>query len=296
MSDNTRGVCMFAYNNEQIDYIKLAILAASHVKLNLGLPVCLITDEGTWEWANESQKTSLLKTCFDKVVITNDERVENIRGHFDSPWTEFRAQFTNNNKHKIYEYSPYEQTLLIDTDYIIKNDFLLHVFDTDFPVAMFDRAISLRNDKPHPRETWLYDAGVTMWWSTVVYFDRSEKSKLFFDTWAHVADNYDYYQFLYNFPGKLFRTDYCVSAATHILNGMMPGNTVYNFADHPMIYMSQKDDLLEIKNNNDWIFLANDTRENWKDILVKHGNLDIHMMNKRALDRHYDVILESIYE
>lgn len=296
MTDYKRGVCMFAYNNEQIDYVRMATIAASFVKLNLELPVCLITDEGSWAWAEQSQDAHLLKACFDDIVITNDERVENLRGHFDSPWTEFRAQFTNNNKHKVWEYSPYEQTLLIDTDYIIKNDFLNHVFETECPVAMYDRAISIRNDNPHPREVWLYDAGVRMWWSTVVYFDRSETSKLFFESWAHVADNYDYYQFLYNFPGKLFRTDYCVSVATHILNGMMPGNTVYNFGDQPMIYMSQKDDIVEIKNNNDWIFLAHDVREPWKNILVKHNNLDIHVMNKRALDRHTVTLLESIYE
>ena len=50
-----------------------------------------------------------------------------------------------------------------------------------------------------------------MWWSTVVYFDRSE-SKMFFDTWAHIANNYDFINNRITF-NKLFRTDYCVSIA-----------------------------------------------------------------------------------
>ena len=50
---------------------------------------------------------------------------------------------------------------------------------------MFDNALTLRNNLPAERERMLYDAGIKMWWSTVIYFDRSEFSKMFFDTWAH---------------------------------------------------------------------------------------------------------------
>ena len=49
-----KGVCFFAYNNEQIDYINLAVLAAKFAKKHLGLPVCVITDEGTYSWFEQS--------------------------------------------------------------------------------------------------------------------------------------------------------------------------------------------------------------------------------------------------
>ena len=218
------------------------------------------------------------------MVITKDTFRKNVRKHWDSPWTEFAAQFSNSNKHKIWEYSPFEKTLLLDIDYIVKTDRLLQAFEYN-GVAMFDRALSIRNDIPYPNERRLYDIGVKMWWSTVVYFDRSEFSKLFFDTWAHVADNYDFYQYLYNFPGSLFRTDYCVSIAAHILHGMEDVAIIHNFEDQPMYYMSQQDDIYSINNEQEWIFLATDTKEKWKHILVNHKNLDIHVMNKRALGR-----------
>jgi hypothetical protein len=85
----------------------------------------------------------------------------------------------------------------LDLDYIVKTDYLLTAFDNFTGVAMFDNALSIQNHLPAPNERRLYDAGVKMWWSTVVYFDRTDFSKLFFDTWAHVADNYEYYQYLY---------------------------------------------------------------------------------------------------
>jgi len=281
----TEGICFFAYNNSQIDYISLANLAASYTKKYLDKPVCLLTDEGGWEWAQESISKKRLYKSFDDVVITTDAMKPNQREHHDSPYTKFKAQFNNSNKHKVFEYSPYDKTLLLDIDYIVKTDFLKNVFESKQHISMFNQAINLRNDKPHQNEQFLFAGGIPMWWSTVVYFDKSPQSKLFFDLWAHVADNYDFYQFLYNFPGKLFRTDYCVSIAVHILNGMNSGDYVDNFSNSVMQNLSQKDDIVEIKDMDDWIVLANDKAEHWKDLIVRHNNYDVHVMNKRALGR-----------
>jgi hypothetical protein len=289
-----KGVCFFAYNNDQLDYVKMATAAARYVKKNLKLPVCLITDEGSEGWLEQSQPKKLIKEVFDYIVITDDEMKSNARRHFDSPWTEFAAQFNNSNKHKIYEYSPFEKTLLLDIDYIVKTDVLLKYFDSDKPVCMFDRATTLRNELPAIQERLLYDAGIKMWWSTVVYFDRSDFSKMFFDSWAHVAENYEFYQYLYNFPSKLFRTDYCVSIAVHILAGMQNEQLLIgNFDNTKLVNMSQKDDIIEAKNDNEWIMLSHDQREQWKNILVNTRNQDIHVMNKRAFERVLPKIMES---
>lgn len=290
-----KGVCFFAYNNDQLDYVKMALVAGMYVKKNLKLPVCLITDEGSESWLEQSQSKKHIKKVFDYIVVTNDEMKKNRRRHFDSPWTEFSAQFNNSNKHKIYQYSPFEQTLLLDIDYIVKTDVLLKYFDSDKPVCMFDRATTVRNELPALEERFLYDAGIKMWWSTVVYFDRSDFSELFFNTWSHVAENYEFYQYLYNFPSKLFRTDYCVSIAIHILAGMQNEQLLIgNFDNTELVNMSQKDDIIEVKNENEWVMLVHDQREVWKNILVKVNNQDIHVMNKRALDRALPEIIEAL--
>lgn len=287
-----KGVCFFAYNNSEIDYIELAVLAAGYVKKYLDLPVCLITDSGGRNWLYESKPID--KKYIDYVVETDDELANNVRRHYDSPWTEFAAQFSNGNKHKIFEYSPFEKTLLLDIDYIVKTDFLKNAFIGNDSVSMFDNALTARNDLPAMSERRLYDAGIKMWWSTVVYFDRSDFSKLFFDTWAHVADNYEFYKYLYNFPGKLFRTDYCVSIAAHILNGMEDSNAIGNFNNVPMSYMSQKDDIIDVNNHKDWILLSHDPKEPWKNIPVNHSHLDLHAMNKRALGRMVPKLMDML--
>ena len=171
---------------------------------------------------------------------------------------------------------------------------LLKYFDSDIPVSMFDNALTVRNELPAIPERFLYDAGVKMWWSTVVYFDRSEYSKMFFDTWAHVAANYEFYQYLYNFPSRLFRTDYCVSIAVHILAGMQDNQThLGNFDGTSLVNLSQKDDIIEAQTTNEWVVIAHDQTEEWKNILVKVDKQYIHVMNKRALDRMLPGLLEK---
>jgi hypothetical protein len=285
MADKT-GVCLFAYNNEQIDYVQLAHIAAAYVKKNMkNSETCLITDAGTKAWLDQSIDKEYHDFCFDYVVVETIEHEKNPRRHFDSPWTEFNSQFSNKNKDNVFNLTPFDKTLLIDTDYIIQNNFYDYIFDTDIPFAMHQTAKYLEHQPPYMNEQTLSEAGIHHWWSTVVYFDKSEESKIFFDIWAHVKENWSYYALLYQFPAGLFRTDFCVSIAAHILNGFNNENFVHDFLNQPLFNMDQKDDIIEIKNLNDWIFLVHDRKEQWKNILSRLENTNLHVMNKRALNR-----------
>ena len=54
LSNGNNGIVFFAYNNEQIDYIKLAVLAASAVKKHMkNNQTCLITDNDSTPHFNE---------------------------------------------------------------------------------------------------------------------------------------------------------------------------------------------------------------------------------------------------
>jgi hypothetical protein len=197
------------------------------------------------------------------------------------------SEFKNSNKHQVAEYTPYDKTLLIDVDYIIQNNDLDYVFDTDTEVALFHNAESLHGLPPADTERWLNLAGIPMKWSTVIYFDKhQELSKLFFETWAHIAANYDFYKFLYGFSSNMYRTDFCVSIASHILNGMGEGELIADFPSN-LINMNQRDDIAKINAIDDWVFLINDRAENWKDTTTRIKSENIHVMNKRSLDRFY---------
>jgi len=290
----TRGVAFFAYNTSQIDYVKLAILAARYSKRHMpSLPTCLITDSGSWDWCQRSYKKEV-ELAFDEITLAEPAQQNNKRVHHDSPYHKFVSDFKNGNKHRVFEYTPFDQTLLLDIDYIIQNKDFEYVFETDNAVTLFHKAEYLTRNSPAQAQRYLNDQGIPMLWSTVVYFDRrNPTAKMFFDLWAHIGENYDFYKFIYGLPGKLYRTDFCVSIATHIMNGMGPGSVIDEFPGR-MINMSQHDDIVKINDVDDWIYMVNNREEQWKDTLTRIAGENVHVMNKRSLDRHWDDLMEKL--
>ena len=293
-----KGVLLIAYNNGKIDYEKLAIVAASNVKRHMkNNHVTLLTDLNTYNALQIELSMDQLADTFDHIIVEDIEHERNTRMHRDSPWTEFSTQFNNKNKHSIFQKSPYEQTLMIDVDYIVGNDSLDVIFDTDYELAMYKDAVSVRNYKPRIWEQKLHPDGIDMWWSTVVYWrNDSEVAKLFFGIWQHVKENYQYYKWLYKFPGVLFRTDYAASIAVHILNGHDTGNIVSQLPGKAMRFSEQIDDIVEFKSLSDYVLLCPDPKELWKNICSRVSNENIHLMNKMAILRHYPTLKELIYE
>lgn len=291
----TTGIVFFAYNTTEIDYVKLSTIAARYAKRYMpGHEICLITDAGTWEWSKTSSHWQYAEQAFDEIVLVDPDIRVNQRTHYDSPYHKFTSEFKNGNKHKVFQYTPYDKTLLLDIDYIVQNDSLAYVFDTDNAVTLFQSAESLIGEPPALPQQHLHDYGIPMLWSTAIYFDKTQSlTKLFFETWEHISKNYDFYKFHYGFPGKMYRTDYCVSIATHMLNGMGHGDLIDKFPTS-MINMSQHDDIVSINTVDEWGYLVNDRQENWKDTLTLIQKENVHVMNKRALDRNFDDIMAAL--
>ena len=287
------GVCMFAYNNEQLDYGKFAYTCAKFIKRNMkNNSVALITNTGTFDWMVQSQGEKAVAEAFDHIIYEEPEEdgKRNMRVHHDSPWTEFNAPFSNMNKHHVFDVTPFERTLLIDTDMVLMNNFYDYIFDTDVEVGLHRFAQYIGGEIPYMNEVTLNPSGINHWWSTVVYFDQSNLSKMFFDMWNHVRENYEYYSLLYQFSPHLFRTDFCVSIACHLMNGLNNENFVHDFLGQPLLNMDQKDDIVKFNNLDDIVFLKHNRQEPWKNVLIKHSKDNIHLMNKRAFDRQVEFL------
>ena len=289
------GLCAFAYNNDQINYVELAYVCALHAKAHLkNNKFCLITDDGSLSYMKQLYSPKKLEKVLDVIMITDDPLEEmgdekNIRQHFDSPWTEFKAPFINNNKHEVFTITPFKKTILIDLDYLAMSNMLDTFFELDTPIGMFVNARNIRGNNPLWKEIWLHNAGIKMKWSTVIAFDKSEEAKTFFDMWEYVKENYNYFKFLYGFPKGLYRTDYCVSIASHIMSDSKESNW-YNFNER-MYFSDQKDEIYDF-NDGIYSIMANDQKENWKDIPVAWKNVDLHMMNKRSISRIAPKVIE----
>lgn len=292
------GILLIAYNNTKIEYTKLAAIAARSAKIHMrNNHVTLMTDEPSYTQLCRTLSAEQIALAFDHIIVEDIEHERNSRSHRDSPWSEFTSQFSNKNKHSIYQKSPYRRTLMIDVDYLIGNDSLDLIFETDSDLAMYRDAISVRNYKPRIWEQKLHPDGIDMWWSTVVYWNAdSEAAKLFFGIWEHVKENYDYYKWLYKFPGKLFRTDYAASIAVHLLNGQVKSSFTDQLPGKVMRFSEQIDDVVKFDALNNYVMLCPDPKEPWKNICSRIRNENVHIMNKMAILRHEEELFRLAYE
>ena len=309
-STSSKGAIFLAYNHKIINYVKLACLSASSVRKYLNLSCSLITDPGSLRYFERHYPISIIEKIFKNVIIdekTDEDykeeyfyskykigNIDNIRKYYDTPYSTFTSQFKNLTKHNIYNLTPYDQTILFDVDYLVNNDILNLAFNIDAPVQLYKNAQSLKNVIPaNISDKRLNEAGIPLYWSTVIYFDKSPMSKMFFDMWKHVKENYDYYQSVYKFPGGLYRTDFAVSISMHLLKGFNDciDDVFAELPASPMKYMAYKDDIASVDKNG-IVFLANNYEEEWNNILTYSEGENLHLMNKRAIDRHYDKLME----
>ena len=54
------------------------------------------------------------------------------------------------------------------------------------------------------------------------------------------------------------------------------------------LHMDQKDDIARLNALDDFVFYKHNRVEQWKNYLVREVNSNVHLMNKRAFDRHID--------
>ena len=108
----SKGVLLFAFNNGKVDYYSMAIATAKRANKFLNLPVTVVTDSATDLTKYDYE--------FDNVVVVEADRT-NLNA-LNEVWI-------NKGRYQAYTLSPYDETLLLDTDYLINSDTLLKPFD-----------------------------------------------------------------------------------------------------------------------------------------------------------------------
>lgn len=287
----SKGVIYFAFNNREIDYWFLASLSSLTVKDNLGVPVCLVTTKGTHDYAVNKFGTEYTNKCFDEVITLDDEIdfIQNNKVYRDGRWKNKSLPYYNSMQTKCYEYTPFDETILLDADYLVFSDNLNNCWGSqlDFMVNYYSYDFG---DEVGYKKTQLNDRGMNTLWSTCVYFRKSDYMDCFFDLVSYIKNHWKHYYSLYGIKTKLYRNDYVFTIAHHILNGyidvsdknQMPVNGIHVLNGINDVYaMSQKNELitfLEIPN------------EKGNYILGNISGIDVHIQNKWSIGRISDSI------
>ena len=275
----SKGYLLIAHNNGANDYIKQAVFCAERIKKFCNnSSVSLITDSK--KYLHENFDT----TIFDHIIDSKQQKFDsNYRLMFDGALSSKSVQWNNAGRDTAFSLSPYEETILLDTDYIFSNNILDKCFGSVNDVMMYKKSKYLGSHLVEEFER-CSDYSMEFYWATVIYFKKNNKAKVLFDLVSHIRENWSYYNSLYQISSRNFRNDFAFSIAIHMLNGMNRGSFVSELPCK-MFYIKDQDYLEKIQ-EDEMIFLLGKKDHLGEYTLTSTQGLNVHVLNKKSLERH----------
>jgi hypothetical protein len=270
------GVLVFAYNNSAIDYVKQAAFAAKRVKEYLGLPTSLITD--AVEYAEQFN-------VFDQVIFKKSTTIT-AKTYNNGTMHSQKLAFKNDTRPCAYDLTPYEKTLLIDSDFIVGDNTLLNAFESDNEFMIYKDAYDIAGFRDYKEFDKISETGVDFYWATCVYFTKTDTPRIFFNLLQHIQTYWTHYRQIYRLETPVYRNDHVFSIAIHIINGFMPGDFAKKLPGR-LYYITDQDSVVAIKDNTYKLLLAKDQYLGQYTLAKYSGSL--HIMNKFSLMEHIDV-------
>jgi len=199
----SQGVLIFAFNNEETDYLSMAEWSAHNVRRHLNLPTSVVTNV---EYAG---------TAFDHVIRADAE--SGGTRYFE----DYDSTVTWHNAGRVdaYTLTPYDQTIVLDADYVVASTSLKKLLNAqqDFMCHKTAFDMSAQTDMRSLNTFGRYS--MPMWWATVMMFRRSNTAQYIFDCMQMVRDNWQHYRDLYNIDRATYRNDFALSIALGIVSG-----------------------------------------------------------------------------
>jgi len=274
----SNGVLCFANNNGKVDYLKQAIFLATRVKKYLQLPISLVTsNKKDFDHLYSDQRD-----LFDK-IIESDSQDHNSKRYYDGSNHYETLQFKNAGRIDSFDITPYDKTLVLDTDYVICNESFKKAFESVADFQIYRHGIDLCDWRKLPEFKYINDTGIAFYWATCFCFAKTKETKIFFDLMKHIKNNWLHYSQVYNLGSRNFRNDHIFSIAIHIMNGFQEGEwaktlpgTMFYTLDRDLIYKLNEDNLT---------FLVEKENRSGEYILVSTNKSNVHVMNKFSLAR-----------
>lgn len=293
----TQGILVIARNNSKIDYTKQAAFLADSVKKILNLPTSIITDSPEYleknNYRDKFDKVIPIVWTKDKLADDNSNVLSKGDQHFlrryrDGTLSHQSLQFKNEMRSGAFDVTPYDETLLLDTDIILMNDVYKHCFTQPHDFLIYDKSYDLAGFRDKYEFKFISDTGAHFYWATAVFFRKTQTNKIFFDLVQHVQENWYHYRSIFQIPASLFRNDFAFSIAVHIMNGYqegdfakpMPGKLFFT-TDKDILWDKTKDGLFMLLEKEE--YLGEYTAAHWK-------KQNLHVMNKFSLERYINKV------
>lgn len=292
--ENKQGILVYARNNSQIDYVKQAVHLAERARTYLDLPVSIVTDSP--EYIDLNYPTA--KHLFDRIVpMRFDGRFDNksvsslgenhsTKSFYDGSLVFKRLEWKNNARSTAFDASPYEETLLLDTDIVISNSVWLECFRQKHDFLAYKHCIDLLDCDRGDDFQRVSDTSVDFYWATAVFFRKTQENQILFDLVKHIQENWRHYCRIFQINTPYFRNDYAFSIALHIMNGYQSGDfakpmpgTLYFATDKSILWQINQEELL---------FLLEKPKYAGEYTPLSVNSSTVHVLNKFSLNRCID--------
>lgn len=202
----TTGALIFAFNNEETDYLEMAAWSAQNIHRHLNIPVAVVTDADP----GDSRVSG-----FD-CVITASPSTGGTRYFEDYKKT---VSWHNAGRTDAYSLSPYDRTLVLDADYVVASDQLRYIMDADSDFQCHRYAFNLATADRLDELNQFGQYRMPMWWATVMMFRKSNTAQYIFDCMNMIKENWKHYRDLYGIQKSTYRNDFALSIALGIVSG-----------------------------------------------------------------------------
>lgn len=258
----SRGALLFAFNSPRYDYYLMAEYTAKRINHFLGLPVTLVTDE------NSLPEVPNFK--FDDIILVEPDK-NNIREH---------TVWINKGRYQAYQLSPYDETILLDTDYVVNSDKLLKTFELGTDFCCHDTTSFFMHPKASQELLSAYSFKTL--WATVITFKKSQRAKHIFECLEMVQKNYEHFANIHSFIAGVYRNDYALTLALRIANGHKYANN--DIIPWNLVHVG-KNTSVYADNNNDFNTEFTVMFDNWQRGKIRKEymnikDMDFHVMNK----------------
>jgi hypothetical protein len=276
----TTGAVIFAQNSAKLDYTKMAVFSAKKIQEHLDIPVSIITDSSSW-----LEKT-YPEHIFDQVISIDSSSNNQYKKINDGSLASKNIEWKNFTRDRVYDLSPYNRTLVIDSDYIINSSVLKSALDNQYDFQIYKNSMDLAAWRSTDEFTRVSKWSIPFYWATTFIFTKNNITDSFFNLVAYIKSNWMYFRTLYSITSGTYRNDYAFSIAIHIMNGKTNGDFATELPG-TMTYSTDKDLLVSMENNTLKFLIE---KENFlgEYVLAKTQGLDVHVMNKLSLCRCID--------
>jgi len=262
----TTGALIFAFNNEQTDYVTMARWSARNIRRHLNIPVAIVTDVDP----GDPRVRGFDQVCH-AVPATGGTR-----------WFEdYQATVSwhNAGRTDAYSLSPWDQTLVLDADYVVASDQLKTVLNSDQDFLAHAGAYDITGIDNFTGLNHYGNYNMPMSWATVMMFRRGVHAELIFECMQMIRANWQHYRNLYQIASTTYRNDHALSIALTVANGQtleytsIPWSLASVTPEHTLTRTAK--DCYRID------YVDQDQRPRW----VSIRNQDFHAMGKRHLEK-----------